>query len=187
MVGAVCWLGGCASPGTLERATAPDDFVLGVTVYDRPSATPVSSTRGEDLPRALKPGRYIVEADGVLRASLGNAAKADVFPPMTRRLSEAQVDRLWQLTNATGVFGEEPVGEPVGPVAGYLPPSGRITALIEAFAAGRRTATAMSIESAEQDPRPVRALTDALAELAWVPDEAVDVEAELRSRNAQGR
>lgn len=180
---AVSLLGGCATPGTLETQSAPDDFVLGVTVYDQPTANQVSRSRPSSLPRALRPGRYIIEADGVLRASLGNAAAPDVFPPMTRRLTEEQLDRLWSLTIATGIFDDEPPGERIGPVGSYQPPRGRVTALVEAFAAGRRSSCAMGVEGAEQDPQPVRTLTDTLAELAWVRSDRVDVGAELRSRN----
>ncbi len=176
-------LGGCAAPGTLETQSAPDDFVLGVTIYDQPTSDRVSRSRPSNLPRALRPGRYVIEADGVLRASLGTAAAPDVFPPMTRRLSEEQLDHLWTLTMATGIFDDEPPGERIGPVASYQPPRGRVTALVEAFAVGRRSSCAMGVEGAEQDSQPVRALTDTLAELAWVRSERVDVGAELRSRD----
>lgn len=180
-------IGGCAARGGLgdgsPPAARPDDFVLAVTVYDQPSDQPVHTTRTSDLPRALRPARYIVEADGVLRASLGAAASPSVFPPMTRRLSEDQLNTLWTLTLDTGVFDEEPPGERIGPVASYKPPRGRITALIESFAAGQRISCALGIEGAEQEHQPVRTLTDALAELAWVRADRVDVGAELRSRD----
>ncbi len=179
-------LGGCASHGSMDSEAAPDDFVLGVTVYDLPSADPISSTDTSQLPRAVRPARYVIEADGVLRASHGTAASPSDFPPMTRRLTPEQIDRLWTLTRATGVYpgaeGAPGAGEQVGPVAGYEPPMGRITALIESFAAGQRASTALPIDSDDQRASPVRALTDALAELAWVSERPVDVEAELRSR-----
>ncbi len=179
-------LTGCSATGSLDADSAPDDFVLGVTVYDLPSAEPVSSTDTSRLPRAQRPARYVIEADGVLRASFGTAASPAYFPPMTRRLTPEQIDHLWALTRQTGVFpaveGSQGVGEQVGPVAGYEPPMGRITALIESFAAGHRASAALPIEPSDQQPGPVYALTDALAELAWVSEQRVDVEAELRAR-----
>lgn len=125
-----------------------------------------------------------MEADGVLRASLGAAASPSVFPLQTRQLNPEQIQQLWTLTQSTGVF--DGAGEPVGSVASYEPPYGRITALIEAFAAGRRGYAAFSLDHdpAEDQPAPegVLLLTDALADLAWLPQQPVDIGRELRAR-----
>jgi hypothetical protein len=155
--------------------------MLGLTVFEQPTPIPGQRTR-TDLPRALMPSRYVIETDGILRAAFGNAASPSSFPAKTRRLSPQQVDAIWLLTRETGVF--EGAGETVGSVSGYLPPRDRITALVEAFAAGQRGYAAFGLEDDLPGATATRALSDALADLAWVPEQPVDVGAELRAREA---
>lgn len=173
--------GGCAQPGRLDANSAPDDFMLGLTVFEPPTPIPGQRTR-TDLPRALMPSRYVIESDGILRAAFGNAASPSRFPAQTRRLHPQQVDAIWLLTRETGVF--DGAGETVGAVVAYQPPRDRITGLVEAFAAGQRGYAAFGLEEDQPGSAATRALSDALADLAWAPQQPVDVGAELRAREA---
>ena len=188
---------GCAAPGRIDAQTPPDDFVLGVTVYAQPSESPIAGRVDPSLPRGLQPGRYVIEADGVLRAATGPAADPSVFPPRTRQLSAAQMDEVWRLTRDAGVFAaaslaSEPSDQSaslsvaVGSPVLYEPPPEHVTALIEAFAAGERGTRAFILDGDSPSAHGAGALTDYLADLAWIPRTAVDVERSLRARQPAG-
>src|SRR5438105_14278814 len=83
---------GCSSPprvmdarGEAARAAVPRerpaDFTLAATVLSP------GSVDAKKLPRSLRPGRYIVEADGVLRAATGPGATTTTYPRRTRQLT----------------------------------------------------------------------------------------------------
>src|SRR5690606_9245979 len=108
----------CAGPGRfddqpeLAAPHAPGDFAVAITVY-----SPVTDAAGVDtLPVRLRPARYVLEPDGVLRAQVRPQLTEDTYPPRIRTLSGEQVDRVWRLVGA-GPFTnpDEPtrIGGPV--------------------------------------------------------------------------
>lgn len=88
------WLGGCTSAGQMtdqqSNQTLPEhrpaDFTLGVVVFGDEDASDVSSLSA----------RYIVDAAGNLRASVGAGSDAGTYPKITRRLSSEQLDLIWE-------------------------------------------------------------------------------------------
>lgn len=65
----------------------PADFTLGVVVFGDEDASDVSSLSA----------RYIVDASGYLRASVGAGSDAATYPKITRRLNEEQLDQIWSM------------------------------------------------------------------------------------------
>lgn len=153
------WLSACASsPEPAPPAQRPQEFVLSATVY-------APAGQGTARPeRALRPGRYIVEADGVLRAALGPGATTTTYPHQTRQLTPDQLDALWRTLVASGLL-TDPDATPVPNPDIYTPPEGRTTAVVYAAWRGRREAVAVSLDR----HRGAITLIDHLAELAWVP------------------
>lgn len=96
-------LAGCSSTPSPAAAplplnlpnTRPADFTLAATVYspDVPS-----------LPRSLRPARYILGADGALRAASGAPASEETFPPIRAQLTPTQIDELWQLVRGSDLL-----------------------------------------------------------------------------------
>jgi len=89
------WLGGCTSAGQMTDPQSnqalpdrrPADFTLGVVVFGHEDASDVSSLSA----------RYIVDAAGNLRASVGAGSDAGTYPKITRRLSSEQLDEIWDM------------------------------------------------------------------------------------------
>lgn len=92
VVVAALLLPACASgPPLAERAEPPGDFALAVTVV-----APPALARQPDAPPGLRPARYVVQPDWVLRAGLSPAdATPDAYPGRVRQLSREQVVALW--------------------------------------------------------------------------------------------
>jgi len=138
----------------------PRDFVLGVTVV---------SPNVSDPDRARRPARYIVEADGVLRASVGPGSSAETFPPRTRRLTPRQQDQLWRAVRETGLLAPDHparVGNP-----SVVPPNPRRPgAIVYVAAGGDRRYWLVALDEDTPDAAGVRLLIDRLASLAWVPE-----------------
>jgi len=109
---AAFWLGGCTSAGQMDDRALPDrrpaDFTLGVVVFGDEDAGDVSSLSA----------RYIVDAAGNLRASVGAGSDAGTYPKITRRLSSEQLDLIWSMVE--GLELGEPIAGEAMPEAGYL-------------------------------------------------------------------
>lgn len=90
----VIGLAGCASVdkrndlGFGNASETPTDFAMVLTIESSPSAQP----------RHRRPGQYVLEPDGTLRAAIGPGTHAGLLPPVTARLDPAEVDELWRLT-----------------------------------------------------------------------------------------
>ena len=110
------WLGGCASAGQMTGQQSsqtlperrPADFTLGVVVYGDTDAEGV----------AFRSARYIVDAAGNLRASVGAGSDAGTYPKITRRLRSEQLDEIWSMVE--GLELGEPIAGEVLLEAGYL-------------------------------------------------------------------
>ncbi len=79
----------------------PEDFALAVTVMGEEGTTNW----------LLQPARFVVEPDGVLRAATGAGVGPSVYPPRTRRLTQAQMNDLYAVVVRSGLdrgLGGEP-------------------------------------------------------------------------------
>lgn len=159
---AACLAGCRASPKVPVEALdePPRDFALAVTVV---------SPLGDDAERALRPAKYIVEADGVLRASVGPGSNTETFPPRTRQLTPRQHDQLWRAVRETGLLAPDHparVGDP-----SVVPPNPRRPgATIFVAAEGQRRYWLVALDEQDPDAAGVRLLIDRLASLAWVTE-----------------
>ena len=160
---AACGLSGCVQgPGALEAARVPHDFGIGVTLY---------APEDRDAPRALRPGRYLLEPDGAMRAAVGAGADERTFPPVTRVVDAGGRARVWALFVDAGLVGG--THERVGYGGRFQPSSDGPEAMVYASWDGRRRAWRVVLDPGSgggpSDGGP-EALIDAIAELAWVAD-----------------
>lgn len=146
--------GGCGATRHPE-AGVPGDFALGVTV--------LGTADRASLPRSQRPGRYVLETGGVLRAAVGAGVQASTYPARVRRLGARQVERMWMLVEAGGYLEEGHAGR-VEDVAGFRPTPRDGWAVVEVTAKGRRRAVAVRVE---EDAGTAR-MVDELAGLAWI-------------------
>ena len=108
--------------------------------------------------------RYLIEPGGLFRASFGGGSDALTYPPITRRLSEAQVEEIWSLIDQMQV-AQSP-WEPVMAPELYRPQERDAQAyLLEVSDAHASGAWSVPISNGQ-----ARALAMTLAELAWVSD-----------------
>lgn len=158
---------GCASapkrPVDLDHA--PPDFALGVTVF-----SPAGEASEIDAqPRPLRPARYIVEPDRVLRAAIGPGSSPAVYPRQTRRLDAHQADRLWLLVVESGML-ESDAASRIDSVDTFLPARTRTVASISITCAGSTHHHAVRLPSGDEESQGVLTLVDQLADLAWIPE-----------------
>lgn len=169
-----CWLAlsgaGCAS--TPKPGAMPPDFAVAVTVRVPEAQADAWTIARQDQPRALRPGKYVVEPDSLLRVWVGPGAKTTSFPPPTRRLSQDQVAQLWAQVRDAGWTAEpakRSAARPTGIRAEFDAEPGPVaesTAIIYIAAGGERY---YRLEPLESNPAsPARRLTDTLAEMAWL-------------------
>ena len=108
----VLWLGGCTSAGQMTGQALPErrpaDFTLGVVVFGSQDSAMVIN----------RSARYIVDAAGNLRASVGAGSDAGTYPKITRRLSGEQLDLIWEKVD--GLELGEPIAGEAMPEDGYL-------------------------------------------------------------------
>lgn len=169
--------GGCGSGVDRSDATAdvslasvssrPGDFSLTLTVYGAESATRAAvagaqgRAAGGNPPLWARSGRYVVEADGVLRVALGPGLDEQTFPARTRWLTDAEFDALFALVRDRGLLrGDHP--SRARSLANWSPPEGSTSFVLSWMAGGvRRT---LALEGSDSDARRV---ADHLARLAW--------------------
>lgn len=189
-VGGVGAAGCSATPPLPETAAAPlpdarpRDFELAVTVLSPPVAKagvdeeelmdeagqfgppPPSGPR---LPRSLRPARYIVEADGVLRVAEGEGAKTTTFPLETRQLSSRQFDALWRQLRQTNLLASGNPARIDAPEDAVRSPD-RTVALIYTSYESQRVTLRVLLDRRSEDAIAAERLVDRLAELAWIRD-----------------
>lgn len=138
----------------------PPDLALAATVFSPRVPLPTAQ-----LPRSLKPARFIIEADGVLRSAQG--AQSPDFPPRARQLTPRQMDQIWRLIRDTGFLNE---GNParIEDPSGTVRSGDRTTAMIYITYSGRRVTLRFLLDRSTQDAVQAEQLIDRLAELAWV-------------------
>lgn len=153
-------LSGCASTHTAgDRAlpeARPADFTLGLTVQG-----PDRGVRRAGQTTA----RYLVGADGWMRAAVGPGARESVHPTLVRRLSAEERDLLWGLTRSAGI---ETIGPPlrIQSPESFDAPAGRRVYLVQFRGDGRRISLAMPEGGTGTEP--FASLADRLAGWSWV-------------------
>jgi hypothetical protein len=161
-------LGACRSntppPLPVEMAVPeerPADFVLAATVY-----SPKSMEKAK-LPRSLRAARYIVEADGVLRAAVGPGSEATTFPGQTRRLTPREFDGLWRMVRESGLLDAGSAWRVENPEE-ITRASDRTTALVYVSFEGRRTTLRLLLDRSGPEAVAAERVIDRLAEWAWM-------------------
>lgn len=173
-LGAMVTIGCGPTPPVTPRAQSlpeqrPAAFALDVLVR-----SPIASTT--DLPRALRPGRYIVDPGGVLRAAVGAGATRQTYPPHTRQLSSSQIEALWRAVRDSGFLDSANPAQVDDPdtLAGSTT---RTTATIEVFGLSRPVAVRVALDRGGATSIAAEQLVDELAGLAWQRDPPVKAEA----------
>lgn len=177
-------LAGCQGPFSFEKddeprsvavdqSSPPADFAVAVTIYS-PLTDPAEINASA---RILRPARYIVEPDGVLRASVGSGSRESTFPPIARRLSEEQIEALWRAIRDSGLLSPDSPRR-IGSGEGYVPPSldaeRATTAVLYCAQNGDRGWWAVTIAGDGVDVDALstlatRQLVERLARLSWAP------------------
>lgn len=152
-------LGGCAGTPAPPTDGPPPDFSVSVTVVDREEST------GPALARSMRPARFIVEPDWVLRASVGPGSRATTYPPAMRTLSRAQVMQLWQAVNSAGYLATDARTQVTGTET-RTPEVQKPTALVYVCGNGVHRSVMKTLDA--PDAGPTRELIDRLSGLAWV-------------------
>lgn len=160
MVAGVCAVasplaGGCASAPTRRPGMPPSDAMLSVTV------TP-QRPRFQRPEREFAPARYIVEADGVLRAAVGEGVTVQTYPGRARDLTDEEWAALWGALLATGVLDPDDPRAVEGEMS--LNPDPLRRAVVWARAGGR--SAGMVVDPARDEA--TAALVTLLEELAWI-------------------
>ncbi len=142
-------LGGCVSSGhghgpEHRPDQRPTDFTLGVVVIGSEDAEMVIN----------RSARYIVDAAGDLRVSVGDGSSSSTYPPIIRPLSSEQLDLIWELVNET----EAEHALNTRSRTGF---SKRLRIEIEVRSQERNNRWFVTDESADR-------LIEQLAELAWI-------------------
>lgn len=157
----------------------PEDFWLSVTVTG-PELGRGGISAYEALPRALRPARYVLEADHVLRAAVGPGARDESFPAETRRLTSAEIAQLYRLVGETGLLdadhpnlvGSVPVPKSIEKPVGNaeMPDRDLRTVYIVSLHAHdkRRTLMMEASPRGSQDSRQAARVVDWLASKAWM-------------------
>lgn len=158
-----CGSGPVAVTEPMLPSDPPDDFALAVTIF----APEVDADAISALPRSVRPARYVVEPDGVLRAAIGPGADADVFPAQTRRLTDRQRAQLWRLVRDQGLLATNHPAR-IATDRTYLSSPDRRAVLVEIAGAEQRRYLELYADDRASDPAVAVALTDRLAELAWL-------------------
>jgi hypothetical protein len=160
---------GSSSPisGPVQGPPLPDqrpaDFIMSATVFSPRAAEAVS------LPRSLRPARYIVEADGVLRAGTGTDVGINTFPPQTRRLTARQWDALWREVRDSGLLDPGSPARVDDPETLQRDPT-RTTALFFISFAETRATLRVPLDRSDDVAVSAERVVDQLAELAWMRD-----------------
>jgi hypothetical protein len=163
----LCLLSACGSSnkklaleGNPPPEHRPDDLAIAATVFS--PRTPLPDV---NLPRSIRPARYIIEADGVLRASQGT--EAVTFPSRVRQLSPRQADQLWEILLDSGLLDE---GNPnrVSDPESAVRSGDRTTAMIFISYGGKRSTLRVLLDRATPDSIAAEKFIDRLAQLAWV-------------------
>lgn len=141
-----------------DETFIPARFSLGLTVMG-PDA-------GEQE-ISLRPARYILEADGHLRAAIGEGSTPKTFPPIARRLDDRQMAGLWAIVDDAGIL-DDPDPARVGNPALIDPPRSGTIAVVSVRAGERARSSMFELVSDDPEADRILPLIRDLARLAWV-------------------
>ncbi|MFZ2875355.1 MAG: hypothetical protein WAZ94_12855 [Phycisphaerales bacterium] len=144
LVWAACALSGCAGPAA-QPGHAPADFSVSVEVR-RDAA-------------GLEPVWLVVMPGGEMFGARGERTVKSPPPPLIRTLSRREVDEVWTLTAATGVWAGEPV-----PGVSDVPPRAGDAGGVLVSASGARVRRTVRFQPVTPE---AIALTNRLRGLAW--------------------
>ncbi|MEM1330795.1 MAG: hypothetical protein AAGG07_09565 [Planctomycetota bacterium] len=170
---------GCGGPKLDERPdppayllveSIPDDFAVSVTVYGPQPEGPSA--------RSSRPGRYLFEPGGGLRAALGPGARESTLPPVVRTLRDAQQRAVWLAVRDSGLL-EVDRAELIPSAAAYeatalsAAANGRTVAVFTVTALNDTRHAAVDLGPPDDPVRSLpagsaRVVIERLARLAWV-------------------
>lgn len=161
-------LAACSTPPEPAALDAlPPDFALGVTITEPAGSAARDAAASAPPPRAMRPARYIVEPDGVLRAAMGPGAAPTTYPPRTRQLSRRQVDQVWRLVRDSDLLDTDDPARIDSP-ASFVASRAHPAALLEVSYSGTRRYFRVILDGTSDESLSVERITDRLADLAWV-------------------
>lgn len=148
-------LSGCAGGVQQRVGMPPSDAMLSVTVMpQRP--------RFQRTEREFAPARYVVEADGVLRAAVGEGVTVETYPGRTRDLTPDEWANLWQVALSTGVMDPTDPRTVSGEMSLTPDPLRRATVWVR----GSGRSAGMVVDPSRDEPS--AALITLLEQLAWI-------------------
>ncbi|MFG0306220.1 MAG: hypothetical protein ACF8Q5_08410 [Phycisphaerales bacterium JB040] len=154
----IACLGACSTPRP-ARDTVPPAFEASLTVlHDR--GEPVPDDAGP-----LAPARFVVEADGWLRAGRGTGVSRATLPPRVRRLPTDDRDRLWELVRQSGLLDPN---DPVRIASGNGPLPDRARPLLVITVRGDEGMHAGAVALRSSLAEPYRPMLELLHERAWM-------------------
>lgn len=159
---------GCATepegaPGAVDEISRPPaDFTLDVAIL-------AGHRVPEQTEAHLRPGRYILLADGSLLHDSGRSVTWDRRPGRTRHLYQQQVSDLWGLAKNLG-FTTPSHADFTGNPALIEPQREEMIYIIAFTADGERWSFVRHFTSDESPDAASVRLIRALADLAWSPD-----------------
>jgi len=168
----------CCAPSrqSLDAAFAaerpPQDFVLSVTVMRPLADTTARAAAYKQQPIATRPARYVLEADHILRVSIGSAVSEETFPPETRQLTREQVDAVWNTLRTSRLAAAEEKTLSGAPPRPENLSDKQTLYIISYAAAGDRRSFLITPPATEPAADPTtadaRKLVEQLGQLAWM-------------------
>ncbi len=163
---------GCTAPKVDRQAyvAVPPDFGLDIVTIgaDREAGwAELTPEEQESLPRPLLSARFIVDADGTLRAATGPGCREETYPAIVRTLSRAQMLELWRTVRNHALIDAESthrlsLPDEVGPVENSAIYAIGIVAL------GDRVSIGIPAEEASRQGEGGRRLITLLRRYAWL-------------------
>lgn len=171
----------CTAPPPTDADSlhvAPADFYIDATVLAAPATrSPQAAKAIHNVPAHLRPGRFVVFADGTLRQEFDPTAQRSPnwLPPITRMLTREQTAHVWSLATQLGLTDQAAADPIINPILVKANPGERVL-FIDFRGNGRRW---NFIRRASLDEPPDAALVQLLrhlAELSWA-DQAPEPDA----------
>lgn len=152
----VLW--GCSTgPDLATLRQRPEDFTIAVAVHNPGAA------RG--TPPALRPARFVFEADGTLRAAPSPAGRG--WPPPVRTLPPSVQDEFWRLVRDSGLLERDSPYRAFGPVVIDSNQAGAVAVFDLAYA-GAQVRALVPLDRATDEAVLAETIVGRLAQLAWV-------------------
>ncbi|MFG0251823.1 MAG: hypothetical protein ACF8NJ_03000 [Phycisphaerales bacterium JB038] len=163
---------GCTAPRVDRQAyvAVPPDFSLDVLaigadrVADWGDLPPAEQ---HSLPRPLLSARFIVDADGTLRAATGPGCREETYPAMVRTLSRPQMLELWRTVRNQALIDAESTHRLSKPDEAQ-PLAGSALYAIGIVALGDRVSIGVPAEEASRVGEGGRRLITLLRTYAWL-------------------